>query len=166
MHTSFNISFLGGVYGLYLLSGYYIGKGYIKKLPTCFIIIGAVVCFVSCILLQVYANQSYYLYNVWYDFCGIFITGFLCFELIRRIRFIYEFKFFILLCRYISQISLALFFLHQPLQIALTKYINQLCLWSGFKVILLWGASLLGCVFLIGVFGKVKFVKKYCFLIK
>lgn len=166
INTVLDLSYLGGIYGLYVLAGYYIRDGIMSKIPTGFIIIGSTGCILVSIVIQIYAYQHSYQYNVWYDFFGIFLSGLLCFELIKRMRFIFRFNSCVLWCKYISQVSLAIFFIHQPFQMIIVKYIKPLMICKEIKVILLWGVSFIGSIFFIRIFSNIKLLKNHCFLIK
>lgn len=159
-------SFLGGVYGLYLICGYFIGKGIFSKCHTWILFLLNGLFLIFTIWTQSFAYQHSYVFNTWYSFIGTFINGLLLFELIRRSMY---FKFPLMLSNlfaYISKISLALFFLHMPVLISLQAFISSRIVNNIFNVLILW---LLGggiSIVIITILSNIKLIRKYILVIK
>lgn len=69
-----DLSFCGGVYGIYLVSGYFINKGILKRITNIINIILVALSLLFTIIFQFWCNERGYNYNVWYNFIGIFFV--------------------------------------------------------------------------------------------
>ncbi len=159
-----DLSFCGGVYGIYLLAGYFINKGILKRVKNGVNVIIVVLSLLLTIIFQFWCNERGYNYNVWYNFIGIFFCTVFLFEGFRR-KSLTNSKINIIINK-ISCISLGIYFVHRPIQMYVCKYIyfnNSLTL---FSIIILWGITFVSSVILVLVLGKVNFLKKFMFIIK
>lgn len=124
------LNFLGGCYGLYVILGYYLNNGILKKYNNFILSLGVLLMFFLTCLIQLisYTQYSNFRFNVWYDFITLFVCSVCIFELFRRINIKLE-NIFIKITRYISKRSLAIFFLHiiylQSLSIYIPKFIKN-----------------------------------------
>ncbi len=123
--SQLELGFLGGTYGIYLFSGYFIGKKKVlEKRKT--------VELIFFLLLAFGANTAgqYYLYShqyfesnrlLWYTSFFIFVMGILMFELIRRSG--EHLQNISPILNFMARCSFGLYLLHKPIQILSMKYL-------------------------------------------
>lgn len=152
------------MYFIYLLIGYGLGKGMLEKWSIWPVIGGAVVTFGLCAAVQLYGYAQPADYLVDYSFPLLPICGGFLFELIRRspktLRAL-EPGF-----RYLSSISFGIFFAHIGIMTALVKLTGDWNMIRPVRVMLYQAVSLLGSVAVIWPLSRVRFLRKYLFLIK
>lgn len=159
-----DLNFLGGIYGAYVLLGYLIHTKMFRnvKLPICYI--GSAIFFVLTVIVQAWAYKNGKIYNVWYDCLFlVFGTAFL-FELFNRIDICSPF--FQKVTKYISKISLGIFFIHVILINRMKEYVIILNIMNPLKVMILFLITISLSVMIIFLLSKVKIAKKRLFLIK
>jgi len=161
-----DLSFLGGTYGLYIILGYYINNGLLKKYSNIFFIITAVLSFVVTCLFQYFTCEIGKCYNVWYSFITLFICSICIFELFTRIKDRENKNVLIKLTKYLSNISLGLFFVHKIFINTFIKYTEKFNINNLIESIILFVISTIGSIVLVYLFSKVKFIKDKVFLIK
>lgn len=123
-----DLSFLGGVYGLYIVGGWMIAcKNALDGWPRWLIALCFVLCFAATVAFQLWRYFAGFACKVWYDFAGLMLAGFFLFELFRRSEC--RKGWLDRLCLYLSRRSLAIFLLHFPLQRVCCQYGWQL--WAG-----------------------------------
>lgn len=157
--------FLGGLYGLYLLTGYYINKGILRKINSFIIILISTLMFFLTISIQYYAYSKQIQFNVWYDFIGIFICSAFIFELITRIKQDRTGK-VIEIITYISKISLGIYLIHMIFLDLIMKIIDGYDLNNPMETIVLFFTSFVGSIIAIYLLSKINIIKKKVFLIK
>lgn len=87
VYNTLSLEFGGGVYGCYLLAGYLVKRGALKKVKTLFLLIISCLCFMSVCLLEILAYHRAFGYNAWYDCIFLLILGMCLFELFSRVKF-------------------------------------------------------------------------------
>lgn len=165
-----DVCFLGSCYVFYVIVGYYLNNGILKKIKTRHIIIVMLITFLFTVWIQYYSINSNFIYNVWYNFFPLLICSICLYELIRRIfdnnkSTLYSNKVIQKGVTMLSKISLGIFFLHEIFLIIYTKYFN----FSFSKPcisLLLFALSLLSSIITITILSKIKFIKKSIFRIK
>lgn len=160
-----DFSFLGGVYGLYILLGYYISEGILKNIQTKFLFVISIISYVFTVLIQYYAIYKGVIYNVWYNFITILTCTICIFELFRRIKKLKKQKIRNLF-EYISKISLGIFFMHEIILKFFGKEIQSLNLINPVKTIIFFLITFVVSVILIKLLSNSKVIKKKVFLIK
>ena len=139
--TSFN----GGVYGLYLLMGYFIGRRKIlQRVRTVWLLAVAAFMFVS------NSAGQYFLYShslfdsdrlLWYTSVPVFVMGLILFELIRRgqrhIRKFVRFN-----TAFLAQCSFGIYLIHKPVMELCTEYLPLDRLNVMLRIIFLFAAGL------------------------
>lgn len=151
-----SFGFSGGVYGIYLILGYFMKHGYLQKTKNIYLILCAFISFALTLWLQLFAYRHSYPYNVWYD-CGFLMLCALCiFELFKRIQNFHFEKLFY----HISKHSFGIYLIHNMIQLLMISYIqviNNLPL----QVITLWILSLTVSYFLSFVIRKIPNIGKW-----
>lgn len=166
-HNILDVSFLGGAYGFYIISGYLISKKNImKKIKSIWIIIVMTIFFILSCTIQLISYRISKGYNIWYNSVFIFICTACIFELFTRININKINKKIIKCCTYISKISLAIFFLHIIIEKIVSKYINTIIINNPIKVMIIFTSSFLISMMIIFILSKIKIVKNKFFLIK
>lgn len=165
-----DVSFLGGIYGLYVVLGYMIGKKKIlEKISGKWIILTGLLSFGFNIYGQYYLYSHHFYATTrltWYTSAGIFIAGGCVFELFRRglqeisinqNRFV----------KWIARCSFGIYLLHKPVQILVIKYFSIERLSPVVKAGIVFLVSFLFCIlilFPISRYGGK--IKKWIFLMK
>lgn len=162
-----DISFLGGCYGVYILLGYYIAnKNILKKISVVWIVCVMLVSFALTCVTQYISYKNKIPYDVWYNAITLFICSMCIFEMFTRVKYKQKSNCFINVSKYISQISLAIFFMHELFlklfvdKISFNKLINPV------ETFILFITSMGLSVISIYVLSKIKFLRKYLYIIK
>lgn len=162
-----DLSFLGGTYGIYILSGYGItANNILKKYNSLIILLIAVISFIITCLIQYYTYKIRQGYDVWYNFITLFICGICIFELFTRIKNKENWIYLKRINEYISKISLGIFFMHEIFILILRDYTHKFNIKKPLESIILFLLSFLLSVLFIFITSKVKFIKDKLFLIK
>ena len=166
--TILDLKFLGGVYGLYIILGYFITNNFKLKMKSVYIVLILIFNFSITLIMQLisFSNISKCMYCVWYDNVFLLITTVCLFILFCRIN---DSKINDKLKKYfyfISKISLSLFFIHYIVQSLLRIYVIKMQIIMPIKVILLFILVSLVSIGITFLLSKIKFVAKYILLIK
>lgn len=161
-----NLSFLGGVYGLYIILGYYIKDGLLKKYKDIFLAIIASVSFIHVCVFQYITFKVGKGYNVWYNFITLFICTVCIFELFTRIKNRDNKKYLVKLSKYISKISLGIFFVHEIFVKIFVKYTAKLSISNPLESIILFVGTTVCSIIFINLMSRIKFIREKVFLIK
>ena len=161
-----DISFLGGIYGIYIVSGYFVSKGIMKKIKNKWIILTTVVSFMLSCIIQMLSYVNGKGYNIWYNSIFLFICTLCIFELFTRINAEKINKKVLKLFTYISKISLAIFFLHIIFEKVFSTYIKALGISNPLKVFMLFTISFGTSTILVFTLSKIKIIKNKIFLVK
>lgn len=123
----FDMKFLGGIYGLYLIGGYLIAeKKLFEKVRTGYLLIILAIAFI------INSSGQYYLYSneyfkstklLWYTSLPIFVMGLILFELIRRIFATGLSDKVNSIVRVVAGSAFGVYLLHKPILVLLNKYI-------------------------------------------
>ena len=138
-----SLGFSGGTYGLYLLAGYLIRKGCMKKIPAWVLRTVGIASAAAGIALQILLYTYRSGYNIWYDSPFLLISGACIFELVSRKQKIP--------CRrvvfFISRYSFGIYLIHNMFRLPLKEPLGSIGLRKPFQVGVLWilcmGLSLL-----------------------
>ena len=139
LSRKFELGFSGGIYGLYLVTGWLIRRGLLKKTETPVLCFTALCGFVLTVGLQYYAYRNLVEYNVWYD-CGLLMICAVClFELFSRIRRVPLYTGI----RFLSGHAFGIYLIHYLFILILAPVIRPLSVMLPVRVFLLWLAVLL-----------------------
>lgn len=121
--TKLDLSFSGGLYGFYVLTGYILGKGTLKNIKKIYLYIILILSIITSFYYQI--TLSYYDINskIWYSHFSLFISALVIFELISRLN-LHNLSNFTKLIEHISKISFNIYFIHIVIQYILVKYIS------------------------------------------
>ena len=164
--TTIDGSFLGGIYGIYIILGFYIYKGKFKNIKITYVYISTLILIIATVIFQFWLFSKNYLYGLWYN--NIFLAGAsLCiFEFFCRLDIKNQkMKMFNFIER-ISKYSLGIFFVHIIIQNMLYKYITKIQLINPLKVMLIFLLEFSISFVIVYLGSKLKYTKKYLFLIK
>lgn len=159
-----DLSFLGGAYGLYILIGYYINCGILKKYSCKQISLLAIGSFIITVIFQYFRCQFRPYYFLWYDFITLFICSILLFELFTRIKD--EENIFTKITEYISKISLGIFFVNELFLKIFAPNIIKTNLNEPIKTIILFALPCTCSIIFVYLTSKIKFIKQKIYLIK
>lgn len=166
-----DVNFGGGVYGLYIILGYFIGrKGLLQSVKTRFLILPSVVLFTLNTIAQYYLYSNSF-FNIgsmlWYNIVPIFIMGLTLYELIRRHQKLIG-KY---VCRIntglLARCSFGIYLLHKPLMVLWVKYVPLNDVNVLLKIVILFAVGFgISLVLLLPFYLKWKGLGKIFFLIK
>lgn len=105
---AFHDGFIGGYYGLYIIFGFLLSKGFLKKVKTPYLIYLTMFSFFITVAIVFYFMQKTGDFSLWYNNIFLFIAGLGLFELITRLKTIRFKKSWSL----ISYHSFSIFLLH------------------------------------------------------
>lgn len=162
-----DVKFLGGIYGLYLILGYMIGRRkLLKRVHTGWIFFAGITAMSFNIAGQyfLYSHQYYASTKLtWYTSAGIFVCAVCVFELFRRNVWDIPGK----AVRWTAKCSFDVYLLHKPMQILLVKYLPMGRLPLIFQAGILFFVSFaLSVMILLPVSKYGKRLRKWVFLIK
>lgn len=159
-------SFLGGVYGLYLISGYLLGNGILRKIPTYLALTFGIACFTFTCWFQYHINKNGFKYDVWYDFIGIFLASIFFFEIMHRMDHIGNNILIKKATEELSINSLGMFFIHYPLQMIMFNIHLFSFISSSGRIIVMFMISAAISYLLVKLLSQINILKKWLFLIK
>lgn len=110
LNTRLDLSFSGGLYGFYILTGYILGKGALKNIKNIYLYIILILSIITSFSYQIIL--SFYDINnkIWYSHFSLFISALVIFELISRLN-IHDLSFFTKIIEHISKISFNIYFI-------------------------------------------------------
>lgn len=154
--------FSGGVYGIYLVLGFLIKKGLLKKWKGYWICLTGSITFILIVMQQLWAYHQGIVYNVWYD-CGLLTVSTVCmFEMFSRVKRIKFYK----LIKVFSYYSFAIYLVHNMILNLPSFAVQKASMLQPVRVALLWAGVLslsLFCAVVINRIpkaGKILFYKK------
>lgn len=159
-----DLSFLGGCYGVYCVTGYYISNNFQSKIKPILIAIAGISFGLITIFLQAFAYQTGNKFNVWYDFILLYLCATCLMLLLSKISMKNEKL--ISLLTFVSKRSLALYFVHMPVRFILIKYISFSTLNAKFATPVFFISIYCVSLFFIVALERIPFIRKWIFLIK
>lgn len=108
MHSMLDLGYSGGLYGVYLFLGYLVNKRLYSNFSTGFIIVAGVILFLSTVAIQAVSYSNSVLYNVWYDFGCLILTGLCIFEIVSRLNIVCVKRYVAI----VSEYAFAVFLVH------------------------------------------------------
>ena len=163
-----NISFFGGIYGIYAIVGYFIDD--YKKKNHILTISMAILCYIVTCAIQIFSyikiSKSTTTYYVWYNFPFLLICSSCVFKLILNIDTSKINKKLVNVITFISKTSLGIFFIHIITQEILTPYIQNINIIMPFKILFLFVFNFILCLIVNLLICKFKNISKYAILVK
>lgn len=161
--NQFSLGFSGGAYGLYLIGGYLIKKGFFEKIKTWVLVVALTVSFVIAVVLQYYAYGKDISAGVWYDSPLIYICAVAGFELASRYQAkVLDNPFMELVSRY----SFAIFLMHMVVRVMTMPWILSLNIPSPIKLCFAWDLFTLGGLLIAWLIAKIPKAGKYILYVK
>ena len=157
-----SLGFSGGIYGLYLIIGYLIKKGVLKKLKSVFLWIISIISVVMGTGLQLWAYNNNYEYNIWYDCVFILIAAVSLFELFSRISKVRAY----VVIKWLAKYSFAVYLMHSITLNVIRQKILALQFIQPVKVVLLWLLVMIFSYFGVWLISKIPKIGKYILYIK
>lgn len=155
-----DVSFLGGIYGMYMILGYLSHENKFEKINNKVLILMSVISFICACLIQGYSYHKLNIYNIWYDSPFLLIGCTCLFELIKRLKTEKMPCWTKNIFTYISKISFAIFFIHIIVETILKDYIKLIPISNHLRVLMLFGCSFLICVLVVWILSKIKIIRK------
>ncbi len=119
LESRFDLAFSGGVWGLYLVTGYLLKKGILKKTGNILLLTGFLASSLMAFMYMLIPSFDGFINNsfIWYDNVFIYFSSLFCFELISRteniggkfysaVRFVAKYAFPVFLTHIIFMLSL------------------------------------------------------------
>ena len=161
--NQFSLGFSGGVYGLYLVSGYLVKKHFFEKIKTTVVVTVAIGAFLGAVAFQNYTCSKGISVGIWYDSPFVLVCAVAGFELISRYRKkIGENPFMELVSRY----AFAIFLMHMVVRTMTMPWILGLNLPAPIKLCFAWDLFTLGGLLIAWLIGKIPKVGKYVIFFK
>ena len=154
--------FSGGMYGIYLISGYLVKKDFFKRFKSSHLMIAALLSVAVLVLIQLFAYKYNVEFKLWYDSIFILISGVSLFELTSRIDDIRFYDAILFLSRY----SFAVFLVHNLFRLPLYPYFSGLVFNYPFKLILFALAVIILSYMLSFAISKIPKIGKYVLYLK
>lgn len=134
VNIQYCLGFSGGVYGIYIILGYLVKKGFFKNVGSVKLGLIAIISFLICVLFQYYSFTKGYDFFLWYDFPFVLTGSFALFELCSRIGKVRSYPFITFLSKY----SFAVFLIHNVFRLPLLPTIVMLPYSEPVKALILW----------------------------
>ena len=135
-------------------------------MPVWLILITSIISFALGCGIQFFGYRNKVPYNIWYNSPFTLICSLCIFELCMRINIEKLNSNVIKMFTYISQISLAMYFLHIIVEMILRLYIRNLMISNPIKVMILFITSTIITVLIIWLISKIKVIREKVLLIK
>lgn len=164
VHFALRADHLFSKYLLYLLAGYWVSCGGLKKLKNRVILAGSILPFIGCCAFQYYGCTRPVEFAMDYDFPLLLVCTVFLFELIRR--YAYLVKRLERPITYLSKISLGIYFVHILIMSLLEWYLDYSSWYRPVAMLFLEAVSIGGSIIIIAVLSKIPVLKRYLFLIK
>jgi len=161
-----DISFLGGIYGIYIVSGYFISNKIFKNIKTIRIVFMSIIFFIFSCVIQIFECNNNVEYNIWYNSPLLYLCTLNLFELFTRINTEKMSNKIKKVVTYISKISLAIYFIHIIVEMILSKYIKLIGVSNSIRVLILFEISFIFTILIIRVLSKIKIIKTKVLLVK
>ncbi|WP_458403788.1 acyltransferase [Methanobrevibacter sp.] len=133
LSLTISLGFSGGMFGIYLISGYLSKKEYYKKFKSYFLVLGSIIPLIALVLIQLLAYKYNIEFNLWYDSIFLFLSSISLFELISRINNVRYYKYI----KFLSKYSFGVFLVHNLFRSPLLPYFRGLPFNYPLKLILL-----------------------------
>lgn len=134
VNIQYSLGFSGGAYGIYIILGYLVKKGYFKKYSSYKLALLAIISFIICVLFQYYTFTKGYDFFLWYEFPFILLGSFALFELCSRVETVKAYKGI----QFLSKYSFAVFLIHNLFRLPLLPFVVYLPFSEPVKAIVLW----------------------------
>lgn len=135
MSNQIGSGFIGGTYGVYLIMGWMLKKGFFKKVKCYWLIIILGIAFSVSVLIELWAYSCGIGYNIWYDSPFLFVAAVSLFELISRIKIQRIHKGL----QWISSYAFGIYLIHFPFKLLLLDWIIALPYSKKLQVMIMWG---------------------------
>lgn len=154
--TVLDFGYSGGVYGIYILLGYFLKKGLLSRLSKQWLVCLLLLSFALTVLLQLFAFTHGQNYAVWYN-CGLLLASALfLFEYFSRICVWGRESWWTWLSRY----SFGIYLVHFPLIMLGAKWLKVMPFKMPVKVGALWIAVLLVSSIMCAIISKIPKMSK------
>ncbi len=159
-----SITDLFSVYVIYMLMGYFISQGVLKKLSNIFVITASAVSFLLVCAFQFWIYTTESDYAIRYESFGLLLCSVFLFEALRRIK---NSKSTHKIVTEISKISFAIYFLHIIVMTVLQKVLYEFPVDNKLiRLTILEVGSFIGSIIIIEILKKIPVIKKHLFMIK
>lgn len=156
-----DLNYGGGVYGFYLICGYFVKKGVFKRISFRSLLLCGISFFVGTVVLQIFAFDHQYSYTVWYNNGLLFICVLSFFELFSRFPIKKTFR----IIGDLSKSSFGIYLIHNPILMILRKNMIFKCV-MPIQVICLFICTIVISWSIVSIFGRIPKVGKFIFYMK
>jgi len=158
-----SLGFSGGIYGIYMICGYLIKKGYFKKFKSKVLSLMFISTFLVFICINLfYFNQGFDYIHIYYESPFILVCSICLFELITRIE---KVKFYNII-QPMALYSFGVYVVHMFFRELLKPHIKMLSIANPFKFIILTAITLVLSYIAVIIISKIPKVGKYVLFIK
>lgn len=158
--TVISSGFSGGVYGLYLIAGYFLKKGVFRIITSKVLWFTLGISFGGAVISQLYSYFKGIGYNIWYSNLFLLLLGICIFELTSRIKKVPFTRFFTTLSYY----SFAIYLVHNPINMVLKRQLASIEP-RPLRVLIVWGVTIVISILVSFAISKIpKFGKKILYM--
>ncbi len=163
LSPQFFLHFSGGVYGFYIIIGYFFQKQFFKKKNLFFLMTGLLSCVLLTALFQMALHHIGHPYTIWYDFILLPFASMFLFSIVQS----YSLPSFLdSFWIYTAKYSFGIYLVHKVIQNVLEKYMPIKNLNTPVKIFIIYTLTFLISLFTVSVLSKIPVIRKYLFLIK
>jgi len=159
---NFSTGFSGGTYGLFIIYGYMLKKGLLKKVKTWALAIVFVVSFILGEVFQLWAYGNGIEYNMWYTNLLLLIAALVLFEMMSRMTIKQESS----IITAISKFSFPIYLIHNMFIYMCLPFVLPMVFADPVKVVILYLLSFIAAIVLAWVISLIPKVGKYILYLK
>ena len=157
--SNIDLFFSGGIYGIYVILGYYLNNGLLKKVKSIILYIVFIISFICCIVFQYFLISKGVFYKLGYENIFLLIGCCALFEIFSRI-FANQ-NVFSKVVAYLSKISFPIFLIHNLIQYIIYQSNIFLSLIRPLNVICNFILTMLITIIIIKILSLNKYTRKY-----
>lgn len=116
-----NVNFVGDWSGIMLILGWMIKKGYFERVKKSILVAGAILSYISMVVMELYAYRHAVRYTVWYDSCFLLVSALCVMLLLIKVE-IRKIKNVII---WLSYSSFAVYLIHNFFLVMISKVITK-----------------------------------------
>ena len=157
-----SLGFSGGMYGIYIITGYLIKKGLLKRFSSMKLFIILIISIVVTVIFQIFSFNQDYAYYLWYDFPFMYLISICLFELISRINDIKAYD----IIYFLSKFAFAVYLIHNLFKLLISEMMKEININASIRVFILWISVILLSYLATFIISKIPRIGKYVLYIK
>ena len=142
MELRFDLAFSGGVWGIYLVTGYFLKQGVMKKASNLLLLLGLTASLAAAflyVLLPCSDKGVFFNSVIWYDNIFVFTSSVMLFELLSRLKNIGGMWYKPV--RFIAKYAFPLYLTHNIAILSLAPFVDKINILFSVKILILFAAG-------------------------